>query len=84
MKNINLIFKMNINSKNNSHSISFNNRHGEIKLSNNYKDWTTGFKILKNSKILNSKKENRIQLTKKVTHSLKLKTYLKCSQKLTT
>ncbi len=66
MKNINLMVKMNINSKNNFHSINFNNRHSDIKLFNNYKDWTTGFKILKNSKILNSKKENRIQLTKKV------------------
>lgn len=70
IKDVNLIFIMNINSKNNFHSINLYNKNSKIKLFNNYKDWTTGFKISKNSKILNSKKENRIQLTKKVVSRL--------------
>ena len=67
---IKLNLSIDINSNTNLHSIISFIKKDRIELINKQKDWTTGFKLLKNKKFSNFNKESRIKLSKKTLDKL--------------
>ncbi|MDC0391217.1 Gfo/Idh/MocA family oxidoreductase [Candidatus Pelagibacter ubique] len=64
-KNNKICVEIFINSKNNIHSLNFENKAMNLSLINKSKDWTKKFKLMKNRKFLSFKEENRTSLSRK-------------------